>query len=138
MEKLSNLKWYLALPIWYVIMTASTFIIWFGLSQAMGGPEDVFTNPMTSLKFSSLMSIPFTAIALLMVSMSKSNTLFWDRAEEVSERIEAAETSKELHAIINDEFIEGGTLRRLSGGGPHYDKMKQMLAIIKTKLKYVK
>ena len=138
MEKLSNLKWYLALPIWYAIMTTVVFIIWFGLSQAMGGPEDVFTNPMTSLKFSSLMSIPFTAIALLMVSMSKSNTLFWDRAEEVSERIEAAETTKELHEIINDEFIEGGTLRRLSGGGPHYEKMKQMLAIIKTKIKYVK
>ena len=138
MEKLSNLKWYLALPIWYAIMNTSTFIIWFGLSQAMGGPEDIFTNPVTSLKFSSLMSIPFTAIALLMVSMSKSNTLFWDRAEEVSERIEAAKTSKELHEIINDEFIEGGTLRRLSGGGPHYEKMKQMLAIIKTKIKYVK
>jgi|DEB19_MinimDraft_2_1074335.scaffolds.fasta_scaffold00048_10 hypothetical protein len=138
MEKLSNLKWYLALPIWYAIMTTLTFIIWFGLSQAMGGPEDVFTNPVTCLKFSSLMAIPFTAITLLTINMSNSSQKFWDRAEEVSERIEAAETTKELHEIINDEFIKGGTLRRLSGGGPHYEKMKQMIAIIKTKLKYVK
>ena len=138
MEKLSNLKWYLALPIWYAIMTTSTFIIWFGLSQAVGGPEDVFTNPVTCLKMSSLMGLPFTAIALLMVSMSKSNTKFWARAEEVSKRIDAAETSKELHKIVEDEFIEGGTLKGLSGGGPHYQKMKEMYAVITTKLKYVK
>jgi hypothetical protein len=138
MEKLANLKWYLALPIWYAIMTISTFIIWFGLSQAMGGPEDVFTNPVTSLKFASLMSIPFTAIALLMVSMMHSNTKFWDRADEVNKRIEAAETSKELHKIVEDEFIEGGTLKGLAGGGPHFQKMKEMYAVITTKLKYVK
>jgi hypothetical protein len=138
MVKLANLKWYFALPIWYAIMTIATFIIWFGLSQAMGGPEDVFTNPVTCLKMSSLMGLPFTAIALLMVSMSKSNTKFWDRAEEVSERIEAAETSKELHKIVEDEFIEGGTLKGLAGGGPHYQKMKEMYAVIKTKIKYVK
>ena len=138
MEKLSNLKWYLALPIWYAIMTTSTFIIWFGLSQAVGGPEDVFTNPVTCLKMSSLMGLPFTAIALLMVSMSKSNTKFWDRAEEVSKRIDAAETSKELHKIVEDEFIEGGTLKGLAGGGPHFQKMKEMYAVIKTKIKYVK
>ncbi len=138
MEKLANLKWYFALPIWYAIMTISTFVIWFGLSQLMGGPEDVFMNPVTSLKFVSLMSLPFTAIAMLMVSMSKSNTLFWDRTEEVNKRIEAAETVKELNKIINDEFVNSGTLKRLAGGGPHFQKMKEMYAVITTKLKYVK
>ena len=138
MEKLANLKWYLALPIWYAITTTSTFVIWFGLSQAMGGPEDVFTNPVTSLKFASLMAIPFTAMALLMTSMTKSNTKFWDRADEVNKRIEAAENVKELNKIINDEFVNSGTLKRLAGGGPHFQKMKEMYAIITTKLKYVK
>jgi hypothetical protein len=138
MEKLANLKWYLALPIWYAIMTTSTFIIWFGLSQAIGGPEDVFTNPVTCLKFAGLMAIPFTALALLMTSMMHSNRKFWDRADEVNKRIEAAETVKELNKIINDEFVNSGTLKGLAGGGPHFQKMKEMYAVITTKLKYVK
>jgi hypothetical protein len=138
MEKLTNLKWYLALPIWYAIMTALMFIVVFGLSQLIEEPNDMFANPVISLKFAGLMAIPFTAMAMLMTSMSKSNTLFWDRAEDVNKRIEAAETVKELNKIINDEFVNSGTLRGLAGGGPHFQKMKEMYAVITTKLKYVK
>jgi hypothetical protein len=138
MKNLSNLKWYFALPVWYLIMTALTFVIWFGLSQAVGGTEDVFTNPVTCLKFSSLMAIPFTAITLLTISMSNSSQKFWDRANMIDDEIDAAETKEEVNRIINSELIEGGNLRVLSGGGPHHQKMREMYSILVTKYKYLK
>jgi hypothetical protein len=135
MEKLANLKWYLALPIWYAIMTTATFIIWFGLSQAMGGPEDVFTNPVTSLKFASLMAIPFTAMALLMTSMSNKSQKFWDYSKEVQALIDKAETQEELGSIYKNEFQ---TLKDLAQGGPHGTELTKQYTILQTKYKYVK
>ena len=138
MKNLSNLKWYFALPVWYLIMTALTFILWFGLSQAVGGTEDVFKNPVTCLKFACLMAIPFTAITLLTISMSKSSQKFWDRANMIDDEIDAAETKEEVNRIINSELIVGGNLRGLSGGGPHHQKMREMYSILVTKYKYLK
>lgn len=135
MKKLANLKWYLALPIWYAIMTISTFMIWFGLSQAMGGPEDVFTNPITSLKFASLMAIPFTLMAMLMVSMSNKSEKFWDYSKEVHALIDKAETQEELGSIYKNEFQ---TLRNLAQGGPHATELTKQYTILQTKYKYVK
>jgi hypothetical protein len=104
----------------------------------MGGPEDVFTNPVTCLKFSSLMAIPFTAITLLTISMSNSSQKFWDRANMIDDEIDAAETKEEVNRIINSELIVGGNLRVLSGGGPHHQKMREMYSILVTKYKYLK
>lgn len=135
MKKLANLKWYLALPIWYAITTTSTFIIWFGLSQAMGEPEDVFTNPVTSLKFASLMAIPFTLMTMLMVSMSNKSEKFWDYSKEVQALIDKAETKEELGSIYKNEFQ---TLRDLAQGGPHGTELTKQYTILQTKYKYVK
>jgi hypothetical protein len=135
MEKLANLKWYFALPIWYAITTTATFVIWFGLSQAMGGPEDVFTNPVTSLKFASLMAIPFTAMALLMTSMSNKSQKFWDYSKEVQALIDKAETQEELGSIYKNEFQ---TLKDLAQGGPHGTELTKQYTILQTKYKYVK
>lgn len=135
MQKLANLKWYLALPIWYAIMTTVVFIIWFGLSQAMGGPEDVFTNPITSLKFASLMAIPFTLMAMLMVSMSNKSEKFWDYSKEVHSLIDKAETKEELGSIYKNEFQ---TLKDLAQGGAHLPELTKQYTILQTKYKYVK
>lgn len=135
MEKILKLKWYFALPIWYAITTATTFIIWFSLSQAMGGTEDVFTNPLTSLKLAGLMGIPFTALVILTNSMSNKNYQFWKYAEDVESLIESAETKESLDLIFKNEFQ---TLRELSQGGPHYVELKRQHTIMQTKYKYVK
>ena len=135
MKKLENLKWYVALPIWYAIMTTVVFIIWFGLSQAMGGPEDVFTNPVTCLKFAGLMAIPFTAMAILMTSMSNKSQKFWDYSKEVHALIDKAETQEELGSIYKNEFQ---TLRDLAQGGAHLPELTKQYTILQTKYKYVK
>ena len=135
MEKLQNLKWYFAIPVWYAITTTATFIIWFSLSRAMGGPEDVFTNPLTSLKLAGLMGVPFTALVLLTNSMSKKNYKFWMYAEKVESLIESAETKESLDSIFKNEFQ---FLRELSQGGPHHVELKKQHTIMQTKYKYVK
>ena len=135
MKKLANLKWYLALPIWYAITTTSTFIIGFGLSQAIDEPNDVFTNPVTSLKFASLMAIPFTLMAMLTVSMSNKSEKFWEYSKEVQALIDKAETKEELGSIYKNEFQ---TLRDLAQGGPHGTELMKQYTILQTKYKYVK
>lgn len=135
MKKLANLKWYFALPIWYAITTTLTFVIWFGLSNAMGGPEDVFTNPVTSLKFAGLMAIPFTAMAMAMTNMSNKSQKFWDYSKEVQALIDKAETQEELGSIYKNEFQ---TLRDLAQGGAHLPELTKQYTIMQTKYKYVK
>ena len=135
MKKLENLKWYLALPIWYAIMTIVTFIIVFGLSQAIDEPNDLFSNPVTSLKFSSLMAIPFTLMVFLVFSMSNKSQKFWDYSKEVHALIDKAETQEELGSIYKNEFQ---TLRDLAQGGAHLHELTKQYTILQTKYKYVK
>lgn len=139
--KLSNLKWYKALPIWFAIMS----LLVFGLFKLIliGADLNVPENPLGSnlvlMKISLTLAIPFSLIIVLMQDQMKRSTAFWDRAEVVEKEIDDAETLEELNRIVVEEFFhETGILKKMASGPPHYQKMREMYKVIETKAKYLK
>ena len=135
--KLFNLKWYLALPIWHLILTAFIFgfytLLGIGLKDPIAGTQEAM------FKISLVLAIPFSMLFVLMQSQMRKNIAFWDRAEAVEKEIDDAETLEELNRILNGEFhSETGVLRKMSSGPPHYQKVREMYKVMETKAKYVK
>lgn len=135
--KLSDLKWYKALPIWYVIMAAFVFL---GYKLITIGTEGtIFNDNAFLLKISLTLAVPFSLMAVFMAKQSKRNEEFWDRAHKVEEEIDAAETKDEILRIFKEEIsYETGELRRLVNGLPHLDRVRQLYKVLETKAKYVK
>lgn len=141
--KLSNLKWYKALPIWFIFMTLFVFGL-YKLIFLIGADPNISENPLFGndlvlMKISLTLAIPFSLLIVSTQVQMKKSEAFWDRAEVVEREIDAATTLKELNRIITDEFsYETGVLRKMSSGPPHYQKMREMYKVIETKAKYVK
>ena len=138
--KLSNLKWYKALPIWFAIMT----LLVFGLYKLIliGADLNVPENPLGSnlvlMKISLVLAIPFSLLIVFTQDQMKKSTAFWDRAEVVEKEIDDAETLEGLNRIITGEFsYETGTLKKMASDPPHYQKMREMYKVIETKAKYL-
>lgn len=136
-KKLFNLKWYLALPIWHLILTAFIFgfytLLGIGLSDSIAGTQEAM------FKISLALAIPFSMLFVLFQSQVNKSIAFWDRADAVEKEIDEAETLEELNRIINGEFhSETGVLSKMAAGPPHYQKMREMYKVIETKAKYVK
>ena len=141
LEKIGNLKWYKALPIWYVIMTGFVFCL-YSLLELMVDEETkggtLFVDNLTILKLSMGLAVPFSFLISLMSSQMKKSEAFWDRAKEVEKQIDDAETLQELNRIVTDEFsYETGVLRKMASGPPHYQKMREMYKVIETASKYL-
>jgi hypothetical protein len=136
LTKLYNLKWYLALPIWHLILTAFIFgfytLLGIGLKDPIAGTQEAM------FKISLFLAIPFSLLFILMQSQMRKSIEFWDRSDAVEKEIDAAETLEELNRIVNEEFhSETGVLRKMASGPPHYQKMREMYKVIETKAKYV-
>ena len=141
LEKIGNLKWYKALPIWYVIMTGFVFCL-YSLLELMVDEETkggtLFVDNLTILKLSMVLAVPFSFLISLMSSQMKKSEAFWYRAKEVEKQIDDAETLQELNRIVTDEFsYETGVLRKMASGPPHYQKMREMHKVIETASKYL-
>ena len=135
--KLFDLKWYKALPIWHLILTA--FIFGFYSLLGIGLKDPIVGTQEALLKISLILAIPFSLLVILMQSQMRKSIAFWDRAEVVEKEIDAAETLEELNRIVNAEFnSETGVLRKMSSGPPHYQKVREMYKVMETKAKYVK
>lgn len=134
--KLYDLKWYKALPIWYVIMAS----IVFGLYSLLGvGTEPIVGTREALIKLSLILAIPFSLLIVFTQIQINKNVAFWERAEAVEKRIDEAETLEELNKIINEEFdYETGVLRKMVSGLPHLQKVKEMHKVMETKAKYIK
>lgn len=90
---------------------------------------------IVNLKIGATTGILFGLMFMLMISMTRKSSKFWDYSKEVESLIDKAETKDDLDLIFNNEFR---SLRELSQGGPHYVELKRQYAIIQTKYKYVK
>ena len=134
--KLYNLKWYLALPFWYVIMALFVF----GLYSLLGiGMEPIVGTQESLIKLSLALAIPFSLILTLSLIQTKKNIAFWERAEAIEKEIDKSETLEELNRLGIGEFhSKTGVLRKMASGPPHYQKMREMYKVIETKAKYVK
>jgi hypothetical protein len=140
--KLSNLKWYKALPIWFILMTLFVFGL-YKLIFLIGADPSISENPLFGndlvlMKISLTLAIPFSLLIVFTQDQMKRSTAFWDRAEVVEREIDSATTLKELNRIITDEFsYETGVLRKMALGLPHNQKMREMYKIIETASKYL-
>jgi hypothetical protein len=105
----------------------------YGLGYLSG--ESMFTNDFDYLKFGALMGMVFSWMVILMISMTRKSTIFWDYAKYFEELVDKADTKEELKRIWYNEYNE---LIDKCQGGPQIGEVKRLKAIIETKYKYIK
>lgn len=86
-------------------------------------------------KMSLILSVVFSAMITLMLSMSKQSDKFWKSAHDLEKLIDETNTKEGLEKLYENEFKE---TNKLSMGGAHYTEMKRLDSVIKTKYKYIK
>lgn len=124
-------------PLWQVYIFGWLFTAGFTflLFQFFPDGTESVRNWITNLKIGALMGLPFGLMVVLMTSMGRKSTKFWDYAKEVEALIDGAETKDELGSIYKGEFQ---SLIELAQGGPHQSELKRQYAIMQTKYKYAK
>ena len=90
---------------------------------------------IVNLKIGATTGILFGLMFMLMISMTRKSSKFWDYSKEVESLIDKAETKEELGSIYKGEFQ---SLRELAQGGPHISELTRQYTIIQTKYKYAK
>lgn len=90
---------------------------------------------IVNLKIGATTGILFGLMFMLMISMTRKSSKFWDYSKEVESLIDKAETKEELGSIYKGEFQ---SLRELAQGGPHLSELTRQYTIIQTKYKYAK
>jgi hypothetical protein len=107
-----------------------TFILFAGFSTI-----EAQINLAKSAGIGATMGLPFGLMFMLMISMMRKSTKFWDYAKVVEALIDKAETKDELGSIYKGEFQ---SLRELAQGGPHLSELTRQYTIMQTKYKYGK
>ena len=87
------------------------------------------------LKIGALSGLLFGLMTVLLVSMIRKSSKFWEYAKVVEKAIEDANTKESLEAIYETEFQ---TLKEMTQGGPHQQELNKLYHIMKTKHKYMK
>jgi hypothetical protein len=90
---------------------------------------------IVNLKIGATTGILFGLMFMLMISITRKSSKFWDYSKEVESLIGKAETKEELDSIYKGEFQ---SLRELAQGGPHLSELTRQYTIIQTKYKYAK
>ena len=109
-------------------------IIGFGMFLLMSF-MDSFIDVEKSFLMALVIGLLMGFLTMLFMSSARKSDIFWSHAEKVEELIDSVETLTELEDIIDGDIKE---LRRLSQGGPHYEKIRFLHGLIKMKSKYVK
>lgn len=124
-------------PLWQIYIFGWLFSggFTFLLFQFFPDGTELVRNTIVNLKIGGLMGLIFGLMFILMISISRKSTKFWDYAKEVEALIDGAETQEKLQSIADNEFQ---TLVNLQQGHPHGTELHRLWAILKTKYKYAK
>ena len=95
--------------------------------------NDIFTRNLNYLKFGATMSILFTSLVTLLISMIRKSQIFWNSAKELEALIDGVKSKEDLEEIYKNQFQE---LRLKSQGGPHIGELNRLKSIIETRYKY--
>lgn len=87
------------------------------------------------LKLGSILSVIFSMMGVLMISMQRKAIVFWEYAEFLEKEIDKATTKEQLEHIWYNEFNQ---LIEKCQGGPQVGEVKRIRSIIKTRHKYWK
>lgn len=123
----------LVYPVLSAIIFVIAFCTFYFFAEHIGSTlgQNVIILLKISAVMSAMMGIPFTGL----VYMGRKSAEFWQAAKVLEEKIDKAETQKELQSLYDNDLKE---LRRKASGAPHYSETKKLTAIILTKAKYVK
>jgi uncharacterized protein YfkK (UPF0435 family) len=124
-------------PLWqvfvalFLIMTVITFPLFFMFTELT---ESEF-NLGLQVKLSVSIGVLFGAIGTSLTYLSRKSGQFWDFAERLECKVEDADCKESLDLLYNTDFQ---VLKNMSFGHPHYEELRKIHTIIKTKYKYVK
>ena len=124
-------------PLWWIYIFGVIFIGGFTFCLFEILPSANSINPlttMTNIKIGLILGLIFGLMITLMTSMMRKSTKFWDLSKILEDKIDLAETKKSLDDIYNNDFQ---ILKELGQGRPHYDEIRRLYTIMKTKYKYV-
>jgi hypothetical protein len=135
MKKINN--FFDKAPLWEIYIFGVIFIGGFTFCLFEILPSANSINPlttMTNIKIGLILGLIFGLMITLMTSMMRKSTKFWDLSKILEDKIDLAETKKSLDDIYNNDFQ---ILKELGQGRPHYDEIRRLYTIMKTKYKYV-
>lgn len=121
--------WLITYPVLILFISGLVY----GLDYLSG--ESTITGNFMYLKFGALMGIVFSWMFVLMISMTRKSTIFWNYTKYFEELVDKADTKEELKRIWYNEYNE---LVTKCQGGSQIGEVKRLKAIIETKYKYIK
>jgi hypothetical protein len=124
-------------PLWCIYIFGVIFIGGFTFCLFEILPSANSINPLTTttnIRIGLILGLILGLMITLITSMMRKSTKFWDLSKILEDKIDLAETKKSLDDIYNNDFQ---ILKELGQGRPHYDEIRRLYTIMKTKYKYV-
>ena len=121
--------WLITYPVLILFISGLVY----GLDYLSG--ENTFTKNFMYLKFGALMGMVLSWMVILLTSMERKSTIFWDYVKIIETLINNVKTKKELEDIWANEYQE---LIKNCQGGSQIGEVKRIKSIIETRYKYWK
>lgn len=115
-----------------IITSLFTFFLFEYVTVWLDG--DIVLTTSFNFKISVGLGAIFGLMVMLIVSMGRSNSKFWNYAEQVEELVQQASTKAELVDIYKNQFQE---LKNLTSGPAHVYEVKRIMAILETKHRWI-
>jgi len=94
----------------------------------------IFNGTLPSMiMVSFLICVFMSGVFTVAIYTARLNDKFWKAADELTSKIDKSEDVGELISY-GRELLE---VQKLALGGPHYNKLREMKAVLDTKLKYL-
>ena len=122
--------WQVFIALFFLISTLF-FPILFLFNELTLAGIDLILNLKLSVSIGALIG----AMGTVLTSIARKSSMFWDFAKRLECKVDDANCKEVLDELYNKELQE---LRCLSFGTPHYEEIRKIHTIIKTKYKYVK
>ena len=122
--------WQVFIALFFLISTLF-FPILFLFNELTLAGIDLILNLKLSVSIGALMG----AMGTVLTSIARKSSMFWDFAKRLECKVDDANCKEVLDELYNKELQE---LRCLYFGTPHYEEIRKIHTIIKTKYKYVK
>lgn len=117
---------------WFLV----AFSISFTATMILDASSEQFNgNIFAHIVMGGFVGFSMSLLATFMESSSRKSDLFWEQFKEVEEKIENTEKLDELKSILNTDIDK---LMKMSFVIGHKQSIIRLIAIIKTKAKYVK
>lgn len=124
-------------PMWQVFV--ATFCLFFILGFTTLSLFEILTssglNFLMNIKISISIAILMGGATSSLTMIARKSSVFWDLSKRLECKIDEAEDKETLNTLFETDFED---LKTKAFGKPHYEELRKLYAIMKTKFKYVK